>query len=111
MMTPTEKLQQELHQRHATIVALRQLWEITIAADSCPEQPQFSFWLDRHRFEHVAFAIREAGRKQLKRGTKMDADHLIRFVSSVANRVTREAGAKTAHHIQSAIQATPVKAA
>lgn len=87
----TEELQQEISKRHAAIVSLVQLWEIVITAESCPSRAQFSVWLDRHKFEHVAFAIRTAGRKRIGSGNKMDADHLIRFVSSVANRVTREA--------------------
>jgi hypothetical protein len=91
VMTPAEQLQQENAQRHAAIVALVQLWEIAIDARSCPEHSQFSVWLDLHRFEHVACAVREAGRKQIKRDTKMDVDHLTRFVSSVANRIKSDA--------------------
>jgi hypothetical protein len=90
MNATVEQMKEEISQRHTAIVALVQLWEIVIDSRSCPEQSQFSLWLDLHKFEHVAFGIREAGRKQLKRGAKLEPDHLARFVSSVCNRIKRE---------------------
>jgi hypothetical protein len=84
-MNEVEKLQEEITQRRASVLALAHLWELAIGND-IPADGQFAVWLDLHRFEHVVHAIKETGHKQSRRTEKMSADHLVRFVSSVANK-------------------------
>jgi hypothetical protein len=83
-MNPVQELTQQMERRRAAITALTQLWEIAVNGQ-CPEQRQFSLWLDIHKFEHLASAIRETGRKQSKRHGAMDAQYLVKFCSKVAN--------------------------
>jgi hypothetical protein len=95
-MNAIQQLTQDVAESRAAIIALTQLWEISISG-TCPDAAQFSVWLGLHQFHHVAAAIRETGMKQSKRAVKMDADHLVRFCSRVANdrkRLARQQAAR-----------------
>jgi hypothetical protein len=95
-MNPVQQLTQEVAEVRAAIIALVQLWEISVSGP-CPDEAQFYVWLGLHQFGHIAAAIRETGVKQSKRAVKMDADHLVRFCSRVANdrkRLARQLAAR-----------------
>jgi hypothetical protein len=95
-MNAIQQLTQDVAESRASIVALMQLWEISVSGP-CPDAAQFSVWLGLHQFHHIAAAIRETGVKQSKRAVKMDADHLVRFCSRVANdrkRMARQQAAR-----------------
>ena len=88
-----EQLTKEVTERRAEVNALSHLWEVAVG--QCPSEQQFYVWLDLHTFDRLVRAIRETGRKQSKRQTKMDSDHLVRFCSKVANDLkTQEEAAK-----------------
>jgi hypothetical protein len=95
-MNTIDQLKQEVAESRAAIIALTQLWEISISGP-CPDATQFSVWLGLHQFHNIAASIRETGRKQSKRSVKMDGDHLVRFCSRVANdrkRMARQQAAR-----------------
>jgi hypothetical protein len=75
--------------RRAEVLGLIQLWELCVDGQ-CPTEQQFAFWLQLHTFERMVQSVREVGRKQARRRVKMDADHVVRFCSRVANDRARE---------------------
>jgi hypothetical protein len=90
-MTPQE-LTQQLEQRHAEVTALTALWQSTIAVH-CPDETQWSVWLDLHPFVIVQYAVKETARKFSRMRKLMDYDYLTRFASSVMNaQHARQAG-------------------
>jgi hypothetical protein len=82
-MTP-QQLKQQVEQRNAEVDALTVLWQ-SMVTGFCPTSQQFSVWLQLHTFERVTHAVTKTGRKFLRLDGQMDADHLVRFCSSVAN--------------------------
>jgi hypothetical protein len=98
---------EQVAQRRNEVQALVHLWEIAISHE-CPSEPQFFLWLDLHSFDCVSRAIRQTARKQFNRKTPMTPDHLIRFCSTVANELEREARAKPGpdHRVEIAMPAS-----
>jgi hypothetical protein len=82
-MINAQQLTQEVCAMRDEINALSHLWQVAIGP--CPSDQQFCTWLGLHPFERLVRAIRETARKQSKRQVKMDADHLVRFCSRMAN--------------------------
>jgi hypothetical protein len=71
------------------IIAFRILWS-SLFKVSAPADEQFALWLFRHGANVMNAAIAELATKYQKLGGNMDENYMIRFASSVANRMSRE---------------------
>jgi hypothetical protein len=71
------------------IIALRNLWS-SLFKVSAPADEQFALWLFRHGADIMNEAMAELATKYQKLGGNMDENYMIRFASSVANRMSRE---------------------
>jgi hypothetical protein len=78
-MTPKDVTEQMEQHR-----ALNTLWNYLLPGRSI-DPYQFYIWMRLHPFSRVVDAIEKTGRKSVKLGGKMTADHLVRFCSKVAN--------------------------
>lgn len=87
-----EELTQEMAKRTGDVNALTALWRSVIETHY-PTEQQFSVWLDLHPLHRVAFGVKETGRKFLRMGKNMTADHTVKFASAVMNaKKTRTEG-------------------
>lgn len=71
------------------ILALRNLCS-SLFRVSVPADEQFALWLFRHGADIMNEAMAELATKYQKLGGEMDQNYMIRFASSVANRLAKQ---------------------
>ena len=72
--------------------SLREAWTTMFANIPAPGDDQWALWLLLHDPEVVRRGVAQLAAKFRKTGGQMDCDYMVRFASSVMNRLSREQG-------------------
>ncbi len=70
---------------------MRESWTALFPEVPAPLDQQWVLWLLLHDPETVREGIAQLAGKYRKLGGRMDADYMVRFASSVMNRLKKEA--------------------
>jgi hypothetical protein len=72
------------------ITEIKNVWTVLIPEVPAPTDRQWSLWVILHDPEIVRKGIGQLAAKYRKLGGQMDTDYMVRFASSVMNRLSRE---------------------
>jgi len=70
-----------------TTHTLKETWGLLFPKAATPEDYQWTLWLVLHDASTVKEGIAELAKKYHKVNARMDADYMVRFASSVMNRI------------------------
>jgi hypothetical protein len=69
---------------------LKSVWDLLFPNSFVPADSQFAVWLLLHDAETVKASFVRLAAKNAKLGQAMTPDYMIRFASSVMNRITKD---------------------
>lgn len=72
------------------IAEMKNTWALLFPKVPTPADDQWAFWLLLHDSTTVQGGVMQLAAKYRKLDGHMDADYMVRFASSVMNRITKE---------------------
>jgi len=72
------------------VTELKDAWTRLLPNEPVPADDQWCLWLALHGQGVIQTAITQLALKYRKLGGAMDRDYVVRFISSVMNRLSRE---------------------